>query len=68
MIKKVIFDLDNTLIDFPKDYAKEYDKVINKYNLNITSLDLYRIIGVYETNGKNIYYKISNSIFSRSSN
>ena len=37
MIKRIIFDLDNTLIDFPKDYAKEYGKVINKYNLNITS-------------------------------
>lgn len=56
MIKRIIFDLDNTLIDFPKNYAKEYDKVINKYNLNITSLDLYRIIGVYESDDKNIYY------------
>lgn len=56
MIKKIIFDLDNTLIEFPKDYKKEYDKVINKYNLNITSLDLYKIIGLYEVNNINIYY------------
>jgi len=56
MIKRIIFDLDNTLIKFPKNYKKEYDKVINKYNLNISSSDLYRVIGVYEKNGKNIYY------------
>ena len=56
MIKRVIFDLDNTLIEFPKDYNKEYDEVINKYNLNITSQDLYKIIGKYESSGENIYY------------
>ena len=56
MIKRIIFDLDNTLIEFPKDYNKYYDKVINKYNIDISSKDLYGIIGLYETNGKNIYY------------
>ena len=56
MIKRIIFDLDNTLIEFPKDYNKYYDKVISKYNIDISSKDLYRVIGLYETNGKNIYY------------
>lgn len=56
MIKKIIFDLDNTLIDFPKDYHKEYDDILNKYNLNITSKDLYSIIGKYESCGENTYY------------
>jgi len=56
MIKRIIFDLDNTLIDFPKDYHKEYDNILNKYKVNITSKDLYSIIGKYETCGDNIYY------------
>ena len=56
MIKIIIFDLDNTLIEFPKDYNNEYDDIINKYNLNMTSKDLYKIIGIYESSGKNTYY------------
>jgi len=57
MIKRIIFDLDNTLIEFPEDYSKEYDDIINKYNLNITSKDLFKIIGVYETCGEKYYDK-----------
>ncbi len=56
MIKRIIFDLDNTLIEFPKDYHKEYDDILNKYNLNITSKDLYSIIGKYESCGEHTYY------------
>ena len=56
MIKRIIFDLDNTLIEFPKDYYKEYDNILNKYNVSITSKDLYTIIGKYESCGKNTYY------------
>lgn len=56
MIKRIIFDIDNTLMDFPKDYEKYYSQVISKYNINITARMLYEIIGRYETSGKYTFY------------
>ena len=48
MIKRVIFDLDNTLIPFPKNFIEGYKEVLNKFNLNITPIELYKLIGEYE--------------------
>lgn len=48
MIKRIIFDIDNTLIDFPKDYKIGYQQVLDKYYINKTYQDLYDAIGVYE--------------------
>lgn len=52
MIKRIIFDIDNTLIDFPKDYKIGYQQVLDKYHINKSASDLYDAIGVYEECGK----------------
>ena len=51
MIKRIIFDIDNTLIDFP-DYKEGYQQVLDKYHINKKAIDLYNAIGVYEECGK----------------
>lgn len=51
MIKRIIFDIDNTLIDFP-DYIDDYQSVLDKYHVNKTAIDLYNAIGVYEECGR----------------
>ena len=56
MIKKVIFDIDNTLMDFPKHFEIGFKKVIDKFNVDIKPIELYKAIGTYETNGESIYY------------
>ena len=56
MIKKVIFDLDDTLMEFPKNFEEGYKEILDKYNISVSSDDLYKAIGVYESNNKNIYY------------
>lgn len=56
MIKRIIFDIDNTLMDFPKNFELEFKKVIDKFNLDISSKQLYDAIGAYEKNKNNVYY------------
>ena len=58
MIKRVIFDLDNTLIDFPKDYEIHFQSVLDKHNLNIKGKDLFKAIGSYELDENTKYYEI----------
>ena len=48
MIKRIIFDLDNTLIPFPKNFIEGYKEVVDDFNLNITPIELYNLIGEYE--------------------
>lgn len=55
MIKLIIFDLDNTLINTSENLELEYQKLIDKFDINITAKDLYRVIGYYE-DSDNIYY------------
>ena len=57
MIKRIIFDIDNTLIDFP-NYIEGYQKVLDKYHVNKKAIDLYNAIGVYEECGKYNNYDI----------
>lgn len=52
MIKRIIFDIDNTLIDFPESYKEGYQQVLDKYNIDKKADDLYDAIGVYEESGK----------------
>lgn len=52
MIKRIIFDIDNTLIDVPKSIEEGYQSVLDKFNINYKGSDLYEAIGVYETCGK----------------
>ena len=54
MIKRIIFDLDDTLIPFP-DFEVGFKNIIDKYSLNINPIDLYKLIGTYEN-----YYNIYN--------
>ena len=56
MIKRIIFDIDNTLMDFPKDFEIGFKKVLDKFNLDISSKQLYDAVGTYEKNKDNIYY------------
>lgn len=56
MIKLVIFDIDNTLIDFPKNYEKGYSNVLKKFGLDYSAKDLYDAIGKYELDSKNKFY------------
>ena len=51
MIKRIIFDIDNTLIDFP-NYIEGYQSVLDKHHINKKAIDLYNAIGVYEECGK----------------
>lgn len=57
MIKKIIFDIDDTLIEFPRNFEIGFGKVLNKYNLNIEPIDLYNAIGKYEDDKNNVYYE-----------
>ena len=47
-MKKIIFDLDNTLL-FLSDV---YDKFREKYSLNVSSIEMFKTIGTIEVNNK----------------
>ena len=49
-MKKIIFDLDNTLLFVSEDWSIYYQKFIDKYNLNITLEHLYDSIEAFEKN------------------
>lgn len=48
MIKKIIFDLDNTLLFISEEWQTTYIEFLKKYNLNISPTDLYSCIGNFE--------------------
>ena len=54
MIKKIIFDLDNTLLFLSDEWEENFKRFIDKYNLNISANDLFICIGNFERNMKNI--------------
>ena len=54
MIKKIVFDLDNTLLFLSDKWEENYKKFIDKYKLNISANDLFLCIGNFEKNMKNI--------------
>ena len=47
-MKKIIFDLDNTLLFISGDWSDSYQAFIDKYNLDITPQDLFSEIGCFE--------------------
>ena len=51
-MKKIIFDLDNTLLFISKDWNNYYQSFIDKYKLSITSEELYSAIGCVEKDVK----------------
>ena len=70
MIKKIIFDLDNTLLFLSDEWEENCKRFINKYNLNISANDLFLCIGNFEKNMKNIVVSkqklseyVSNNLF-----
>ena len=54
MIKKIIFDLDNTLLFISPEWEKSYQKFIDKYRLKITPKELFSCIGTFENNIHNV--------------
>ncbi len=53
-MKRIVFDIDNTLLMFNEDYIKEYAKLLDKlgygYDLD-RAYDIYDVIGEYEKDG-----------------
>lgn len=56
MIKLIIFDIDNTIMDFPKNFEVEFKRVLNKFGVYIEPIELYKAVGTYETNKEGVYY------------
>ena len=54
MIKKIVFDLDNTLLFLSDEWEENLKKYVDKYNLNISANNLFLCIGNFEKNIKNI--------------
>lgn len=49
MTKRIIFDLDNTLILWKTEYKEAIEKTIKYYNLNISHIDIDNILEQYES-------------------
>ena len=49
-IKKIIFDLDNTLLFISSNWNDYYQRLIDKYNFKTTPEELYSTIGSFERN------------------
>ena len=49
-MKKIIFDLDNTLLFVSNEWEMYYKRFIDKYKLDISPKDLYNILGTIEEN------------------
>ena len=47
-MEKIIFDLDNTLLMYDKNYLNDYNIIIKKYGYNLKPGALYESIGRYE--------------------
>ena len=56
MIKRVIFDVDDTLINFPYIYEEKTKEILTKHGVELESGSLYEAVGKYETVSKNKYY------------
>lgn len=63
MIKRIIFDIDNTLLDTYKDCIGTYNKYIKNNKLTITAKDIYDMFEEYEiSNGNYLKKDLSNFI------
>ena len=54
MIKKIIFDLDYTLLFLSDEWEENYKRFVDKYNLSISANELFLSIGNFEKSMKNI--------------
>lgn len=48
-IKRIIFDLDNTLIPWKKEYNKAIKETLTKFNLSYTAEEIDMVIDTYES-------------------
>ena len=55
MIKRVIFDIDNTLIPFEKEYYEEIKSVLNDLKIKYTDKDYNEILKAFSAY-ENVYY------------
>ena len=53
MIKRIIFDIDETLLKTTEDCINAYNEYFNSINVKIDGKKLYNIINKYEFNGGN---------------
>ena len=60
MIKRVIFDVDDTLINFPESYIEETKKILTKFGIDADAVNLYEEVAKYESNNKTKYYNKEN--------
>ena len=56
-MKKIIFDLDSTLLFISDDWIKYYQDFSDKYKLNIQPMELYGVIGMIEAEATDIVSK-----------
>ena len=61
MKKRIIFDLDNTLIPLPKNFIKGFQEILDSFDLNMTPIELYKLIGEYEPLYDNYDYDLLTS-------
>ena len=61
MIKRVIFDIDNTLIPWENEYNEEIKKALEDLNINYTELD-YEQINKALAEYENVYYTFDKKI------
>lgn len=54
MIKKIIFDLDDTLLFISPEWEQSYQKFIDKYKLNIAPKELFSCIRTFEKTINNV--------------
>ena len=55
MIKRVIFDIDNTLIPWKEEYYSEIKKVLKELNIDYTEKDYEKILEAFREY-ENVYY------------
>ena len=53
MIKRIIFDIDGTLLDTNNDCIKVYTEFIKNKGLNVSSIDIYNVIDEYDSLDRN---------------
>ena len=61
MIKRVIFDIDNTLIPWKEEYYQEIKKALDDLNIEHTEKDYYEIKKAF-SEYENVYYKFDRKL------
>lgn len=62
-MKKIVFDLDNTLFFISNDWSNTFQQFIDKYNLDLMPEDLYSSVETFEKNNSDTI--VTKSYFSK---